>query len=144
MSEITYILADDQKTFWLEIKRACRKLGLGKVDSFLTGTEMLEAIKKSDVKKCLLDWNLTTTVVSHQKVELIQKILEVRPEMKIIIISGSKHPSEVGEARAAGAVAWAWKLAPSLTDVMEEVADLDKRGWVSEDGKKFFEIGFRS
>lgn len=99
MSSASVLIVDDEKNIRLTLSIALEQLGIS-VDTASTGTEALEKLAEKSYKVILLDLRLPDL----DGMEILRHLAEMRPEIKVIVITAYGSIDLAVEAMKLGAV----------------------------------------
>ena len=121
------LLADDHRLF-VEALTALldRDARIDIVGSAATGTEAVERVADLEPDVVLMD----IAMPRGDGIEATRTITARHPATRVLILTGSERPDDIGRAREAGAVGYVSKksLSSNVVDAIIEVAELIELG----------------
>ncbi len=99
MNPGSILIVDDEKNIRLSLSMALEKLNIP-VETAASGEEAMEKLEQSDYEFMLLDLRMP----GMDGMEVLRRVSQKRPEIKVIIITGYGSIELAGEAMKLGAV----------------------------------------
>jgi DNA-binding NarL/FixJ family response regulator len=100
----------DQHPLWLEaLGPVLERIGVRTLGYAGTPTEALALVEREEPDILVVE--PSSTDADFTGLECIRKALEIRPSLRVIVLSGSSEPDDIREAFAAGALAYVVKTA---------------------------------
>ncbi len=117
------LVVDDEKNIRLTVIQALQPLGY-KISSAANGEEALKKLEGKSVELILLDLNMP----GMDGLEVLRRVVKLRPDIRVIIISAHGTVKNAVEAMKLGAVDFLQKpFAPQeMRDIVTRVLDRDK------------------
>jgi len=123
MKNIPVLIVDDEKNIRLTLTQALEPLGM-KTDTAVNGEEALDKLKEKEFGLILLDLKMP----GMDGMEVLRRVREIRPDIRIIIITAYGTIESAVEAMKLGAVDFIQKpFAPNeIRELISKVIDRDK------------------
>lgn len=117
------LVADDEEKTRLTVTQALQTLGY-KVTSAVNGQKALEKLEENEFSLILLDLK----IAGKNNLEILRRVIDIRPDIRVIIISASGTVEKVVEAIKLGAVDFIQKpfTPQELREIVTEVLDRAK------------------